>query len=107
MDFPCTSCGLCCGKIREIQDNIDNYKDLPVMYEAIEAFPYGTDTNGACVKLQNGLCSVYEDRPLLCNIKKLGEESRYDLDAWFRLNAISCNTLILDSDLDESYLVKI
>ena len=107
MDFPCTSCGLCCTKIQEIRDNLESYKDLTVMYKAIEDFPYDTDDTGACTKLINGICSVYEDRPLLCNIKRLGEESGYDLPSWFKLNAISCNTLITNSNLGESYLVNI
>lgn len=107
MDFPCTSCGLCCQKIQEIKNNVESYKDIPTMYKAIQDFPYDTDQNGACLQLKNGLCSVYDDRPLLCNIKKLGEESGYDTLAWYKLNALSCNTLILDAELDKSFLVEI
>jgi len=107
MDFPCTSCGLCCTKISTIKENIDSYKELPVMYKAIREFPYNTNEDGSCEKLKEGLCEVYNDRPLLCNIKKLGEESGYDQASWYKLNAWSCNTLILGSGLDESYLVKI
>lgn len=77
------------------------------MYQAIQDFPYDVTENGSCVKLTNGLCEVYEDRPLLCNIQKLGEKSGYDQLAWYKLNALSCNTLIFSSDLDESYIVKI
>lgn len=107
MDFPCTSCGLCCKKIQEIKENIESYKELPVMYQAIQEFPYGVKEDGSCLKLTNGLCEVYEDRPLLCNIRRLGEEAGYDQLAWYKLNALSCNTLILSSDLDESYIVQI
>jgi Fe-S-cluster containining protein len=57
--------------------------------------------------LKDNRCSVYDDRPLLCNIKKLGELSGYHETTWYSLNAITCNVLIKDAGLDESYFVTI
>lgn len=43
------------------------------MRRAALTFPYKTDASGVCEKLVDGKCSVYEDRPLLCNVKELGK----------------------------------
>ena len=54
MVFPCTKCGLCCKTLQHIS-TLSNY-----------------DTgNGVCRYLKNNLCSIYENRPLICNVEKM------------------------------------
>lgn len=107
MEFPCTGCGACCRKISNILSTIEQYRSFPVMYEAIKNFPYSVNSDGSCSKLEDNACSVYDNRPLLCNVKELGIESGYDLPAWFELNALSCNALIREEGLPDEYLVGI
>jgi Fe-S-cluster containining protein len=52
--FPCAKCGLCCRML----------KDIP----ALAAFDNG---NGVCRYLENNLCSIYENRPMICNVEAM------------------------------------
>jgi Fe-S-cluster containining protein len=54
MNFPCVRCGLCCRKL----------KTVPLLT--------GYDSgNGVCRYLKNNLCSIYQNRPLVCNAEKM------------------------------------
>ena len=37
-------------------------------------FPYEADESGACIKLVDNRCSVYETRPDICNVKKIWQK---------------------------------
>lgn len=87
--------------------NVDAYEPFPILHDAIKAFPYAAREDGACEMLNGNQCSIYEDRPLLCNVKKLGEMHGGDTREWYALNAISCNILIKEAGLPDSYLVRI
>lgn len=104
MSFPCTGCGGCCRLISSILKNPENQPD-PVMRAAVKAFPYKADSTGACEKLVDGKCSVYEDRPLLCNVSALGHAMGVEQQAWFRANAYSCNRIIDLLNLDPMYKI--
>jgi Fe-S-cluster containining protein len=76
MKFPCIKCGLCCRNIHNVIGalELDNGK-------------------GVCKHLNNDLCSVYNNRPAVCNV-----EVMYDLyfadkmskEHFFKLNIKSC-----------------
>ena len=107
IDFPCTACGLCCKYVGE---SLNMTSDNPIMQEMLDRFPYKVDEEGKCEKLtEDGKCSVYYDRPLLCNIKKgallLGIHDIIDVSNHYHMLAAGCNKLITDEGLDESYLV--
>lgn len=104
-DFPCTQCGLCCRLVATALANKDQWGD-PLIRAALDAFPYETDENGACKMLVDNKCSVYENRPIVCNIDKMAALRGIDKKQWFRLSAASCNYLIRESGFDESYLIK-
>ena len=53
MNFPCKKCGLCCKMLHNIPILSDHDKG-----------------NGTCRYLVTNLCSIYENRPLICNIEK-------------------------------------
>ena len=54
MLFPCIKCGLCCKLLQHI----------PILSD------YDTG-NGVCRYLVNNLCSIYENRPSICNIEEM------------------------------------
>jgi Fe-S-cluster containining protein len=55
----------------------------------------------------DGLCSVYENRPLLCNLKLAALLLGYTNDDWMELQATECNSMIKEAGLDEKYKVMV
>lgn len=104
MEFPCTGCGACCRVVGSLLTS-DVGKAHPVLDHAIKSFPFKTDSDGACEKLIDNQCSVYEDRPLLCNVKALGILMKKDEAEWYRFNAQACNALIERFGLSSSYKI--
>lgn len=104
-DFPCTQCGLCCRLVGQALAHKE-YWDNPLIRAALEAFPYSTDENGTCEMLVDNKCSVYENRPLVCDIEKMAKLRGVDKDYWYRISAGACNFLIRQTGLDDSYLIK-
>tara|TARA_R100000781_G_scaffold7089_1_gene6955 strand:+ start:871 stop:1287 length:417 start_codon:yes stop_codon:yes gene_type:complete len=105
-DFPCTKCGLCCKNIANLYLNKPN---LPlVLRDLIDVFPYKTKPDGSCSKLtDDGQCSVYDSRPIICNIKLSASLLNTDLQQFYRINADYCNSLIQKAGLSTDYLVKL
>jgi Fe-S-cluster containining protein len=104
-DFPCTGCGLCCqiaGFIvtaaRESQDPIDNLLG--------DTFTYKWDSNGVCENLKDNRCSVYKNRPLICDVKSSSLIKKMNLPEAYKLNSQICNFLIQKAGLDDSFLIK-
>jgi Fe-S-cluster containining protein len=78
------------------------------MGELVKRFPYKTTESGACeMLLDDGRCSVYERRPLLCDIKMGGVLLKVAEKDWFRLNAQACNQMIEEAGLGKEYLVSL
>ena len=83
--FHCIRCGVCCR-------NIDS---IPALREY-------HDGDGICIYLnqETNLCSIYESRPLICNVLAAYDAyfSRYYTEEEFlRLNYESCRKLQQDS----------
>ena len=84
-NFDCSKCGLCC---RSLGRN-------PIFREL------GLDPgNGICVFLDQAtnLCTIYEDRPLICRVDDLyasSEELREEMSKseWHKLNKEICEKL--------------
>jgi len=105
-DFPCTSCGQCCRHIKDILSNSESFPT--VVKDLIDRFPYDVNPDGSCSMLnEEGLCSVYENRPIMCNVDLMGELLHQDTTEWYRINADSCNKMINAANLDPKYLVQI
>ena len=102
-DFPCTSCGLCCKNVI----NIYSQPMSPIMQFLVDKFPYKVLEDGSCEMLKDNQCSVYEDRPLICNIRLGAKILGIDEDEWYKLTADSCNTMIKEAGLDSKYLVSL
>ena len=77
--FECDSCGLCCMNIykSEIYSELDR-------------------GDGVCEYLSGNLCSIYENRPLLCRIDECYElffKDTMSLEEYYRLNIEECEKL--------------
>lgn len=103
--FPCTQCGICCSLVGRILLTKD-LQPNSVIREAIEEFPYKTDSAGCCEKYVDNKCSIYEDRPTMCNVAKMAELLDIPLEAYYKQSAKACNLLITSFGLDESFLIR-
>lgn len=76
--FKCNKCGMCCRNLS--RNNI--YKE----------FDRG---DGVCKYLEGNLCSIYKDRPLMCNIELSYYEyfAHIDKEDYYRLNYDACEKL--------------
>lgn len=94
MQFPCIQCGLCCKKIGLVLEGSDeNFLTT--------TFPYKWDKNGRCEKLTDeGLCSVYNYRPLICNVSAMAEELGVDEREFYNTNIKVCNSLLEQEGLE-------
>lgn len=79
MSFHCDACGACCRNLQQSS-----------LYAELDR------GDGTCRYLSGNVCSIYEERPLLCRI----DESYYaffqreiSLDEYYRLNYEACNVL--------------
>ena len=96
-DFECTSCGLCCKEIGHI---IGSKAPFEWMQKATDDFPYKANEDGSCEKLIDNKCSVYDNRPLLCDVERMAEQKDCPVtkETWFEMNYIGCKQL--QSELD-------
>ena len=109
-DFPCTKCGLCCKHVAEVLDHDSlEYQTAPtVIKDLIDRFPYPTNPDGSCSMLtSDGLCKIYDDRPIICNVKLGAQLLNVPLKEWYQNRAQGCNDLISKAGLSDDYLVKI
>ena len=105
-DFPCTKCGLCCSYIGQTLCNIDK---LPIaLQDLLVNFPYEIKPDGSCSMLTDeGLCSVYDHKPIVCSIKYTAMLLGEDIHEYYLKSAEFCNHLITQAGLSDDYLVKI
>ncbi len=73
--FNCDKCGECCRHIREI--------------DALKHLDTG---NGLCRFLKNNLCSIYDNRPDICNVEKMYESFKdiMSKNEYYELNYQGC-----------------
>lgn len=89
MDFPCSSCGACCRRVRSI------------------APTWPTTPDGACIHLtKDNRCAIYETRPLICRIRDL-RPSWITVKEWHAANAAGCNRMQEEDGLDRSFRLTI
>jgi len=105
MQFPCTGCGVCCSRLGEILD-ATAAMDHPVFQQLLRAFPYEPKADGSCPMLDGKLCSVYDNRPLLCNLSMIQYLLKVPDVVWMQLNGASCNNLIRQAGLGEEWMIK-
>lgn len=77
--YPCSKCGMCCRNIGHVME--------------LQCYDLG---NGICKFLENNLCSIYYNRPLVCRVDYMYE--RYfkeycDKSTFFEKNMEVCRKL--------------
>lgn len=93
MSFPCTGCGACCRRVGSKLELLQEF-----------GFPYKPLEDGSCEMLDNDRCSVYEDRPFICNVDKIGEYFP-DKKEFYLDNIRACNTMQEEDGLDPKYRI--
>ena len=93
--FLCTSCGLCCQNISQI--------------EKLKGFDLG---DGICKYFdkQNLTCKIYETRPDICRVDLMFEKEYYkyyNKEEFYKLNAQTSNILQEKFNLDKKYRINI
>lgn len=77
--FHCECCGACCRNLNKSE-----------LYAELDA------GGGVCRYLQGNLCSIYDERPLLCRIDECYEmffKTQYSLEEYYELNYQICKKL--------------
>ncbi len=77
--FKCDKCGQCCRNL----DKSDIYRELH-------------NGDGICIYLDGNLCSIYENRPLLCRIDESYEvyfKDKMSLNEYYEANYKICRKL--------------
>ena len=104
--FPCTNCTLCCKLLGCVLQNASKLDDLT--QSLLKQFPYKPLDNGNCEMLtEDGLCSVYDTRPDLCNIATMAKLKGIPLLTYYQQTSLTCNQLVNIAGLDPKYLVYI
>lgn len=87
MKFECDKCGICCKLLKGIPQ--------------LAAFDRGY---GVCIHLKDNLCSIYESRPDICNVKKMYAffKDQMTEDEYLSLMIKSCQALKKSFDVDIS-----
>lgn len=99
MRFPCTSCGACCRNVGKsvllAKLLIENGSEEPVVKE-LAAFPFEPDEFGACPMLVDNECSVYKNRPDICNVQTIWRKhlkGKMTEHEFYKLNQQMCERL--------------
>ena len=111
MKFNCTQCGECCRILGETLAKIENNGPPliePHLTELAAEFPYQVRDDGSCEMLVDGHCSVYEDRPDLCNYRRVYERFpgvAVSLEKWYLRMSRNCNFHIRIAQLPEKFII--
>lgn len=69
-------------------------------------FPHKWDESGACEKLVDNKCSIYEDRPLICSVEKVIEAFGVD-EKQFHIDLIElCNKNMDEDNMPQEFRIK-
>lgn len=96
MPFGCSKCGLCCQSVGILVENAKQIGAISPLMVELGNFPYSYNESGRCEKLSlENECTVYETRPLMCNVEKFHEKyfQEYSQDEFFKMNERECNLL--------------
>jgi len=109
--FKCTSCSACCKTVGSAIDNAKKLQTKSVISEMLLSFPHDLNDEGHCSKLdETGNCSVYDDRPDICNVEKMYEihYSKYypSKEAFYEAEHKACNVLMEAQGIGEEFKIK-
>jgi Fe-S-cluster containining protein len=53
------------------------------------------------------LCSIYDTRPVVCNISRFATKNKIPMETMFLANAMECNRMIIKEGLPDEFLIPI
>jgi len=110
MKFECSGCGLCCRKVGKTIRQAREAKSKGAVNKLVDwlcRFPYKFDVNGICEKLADGKCTVYDNRPAVCQVEMSRRLFTKETQAqYYERTAKLCNEMIREAGLPETFLVK-
>lgn len=74
----------------------------------IADFPFSTKEDGSCEHLlEDHLCAVYNSRPDICDVEKTWKKhhNKISKQEYFISTAEICNSFIIESKLDDKFLI--
>lgn len=95
MKFPCTGCGCCCKRVGLVKQFLTE-----------QEFPYNTNEIGYCEMLIDDMCSVYNDRPDICDVNKMFLKSNLDIKEYYKLNIEQCNKFMDEDNIPLSFRIN-
>lgn len=84
MPFPCTQCGECCRRTKQLTD------------DELHAFGLRRGADGWCDQFREGLCMNYEHRPTVCRIEDRYLENAAVCNVWMQASGERYNLITLD-----------
>lgn len=103
--FPCTKCGACCRKIGMVVVAAKLLAQTHPAFEEVADFPYPINRDGSCSKLDGNLCSVYDNRPTICNIDKMFAFFKLSKQEYYRQNIAGCHEAMKQEGIYEQYKI--
>jgi Fe-S-cluster containining protein len=101
--FPCSSCGVCCHRIDKAVNMIGISSKEP---DSEFYFPFSWDETGKCEMLtKDNKCSVYDNRPTICNIDRLQKMIDIPKDEFYKMNINACNTMMDEAKIDKKFRI--
>lgn len=102
MAYPCTMCGCCCRKIEVVIKLTEGIEDEKLR------FPFQPDKEGVCEKFnkQDNTCSIYETRPLICDIDRMAEYFDVDKKSFYTSNIKACNEMMDMDGVDKKLRIQ-
>lgn len=79
IEYPCTSCGICCQNIAHIQE--------------LKKYDRG---DGQCKYLKENKCSIYDIRPLICRVDAMYDsyyKHQISAEEFIAMNLEACKNL--------------
>lgn len=104
--FPCSGCGGCCKRVNKLSADYQELK-IPIFDKnSIYYFPYKWDETGKCDMLIDNKCSVYNNRPNVCNIEKMRKLLGEPKKQFYKQNIESCNQIMDEDNIPLSFRIK-
>jgi len=105
---------LCCMQAKDALKGIIDLMtdpDMPMNIDpAILHFPYKVDQEtGRCEKLSadNTFCTVYLDRPILCNLDKATKAMGFPMELFWPSNAEACNHYLTEAGIPKDQQIDL
>ena len=94
LKFPCSGCGCCCKRVGMVKQFLIE-----------EEFPYNAKEDGSCEMLIDNKCSVYDNRPDICDVYKMFLKSDMDIKEYYKVNIEQCNKFMDEDNIPLNFRI--